>query len=104
MLERPLPTEQEVRAYIRDRRNWARWGRDDQVGAPNLVTPAKRAAAARLVTTGRAVSLSPPFPKEPGPNHAFPAQHYMRPLARGPGGSAADYYGTFYRGGSSPHT
>src|SRR5256885_7010948 len=28
----------------------SRWGRDDQVGALNLVTPAKRAAAARLVT------------------------------------------------------
>src|SRR5947209_20330662 len=86
MLERPLPTEQEVRAYIRDRRNWGRWGRDDQVGALNLVTPAKRAAAARLVTSGRAVSLSRPFPKEPGPNNAFPAQHYMRTLARGKGG------------------
>src|SRR5439155_1669189 len=86
MLERPLPTEQEVRAYIRDRRNWGRWGRDDQVGALNLVTPAKRAAAARLVTSGRAVSLSRPFPKEPGPKNAFPAQHYMRTLARGDAG------------------
>ena len=103
MLERPLPTEQEVRAYIRDRRNWGRWGRDDQVGALNLVTPAKRAAAARLVTSGRAVSLSRPFPKEPGPNNAFPAQHYMRTLARGKGGFAADYYGIFYHGVASTH-
>src|SRR3989454_3830141 len=93
MLERPLPTEQEVRAYIRDRRNWGRWGRDDQVGALNLVTPAKRAAAARLVTSGRAVSLSRTFPKEPGPNNAFPAQHSYRKLERGKGGFAAAYYG-----------
>jgi hypothetical protein len=52
MPERPLPTEQEVRALIRDRRNWGRWGADDQLGAINLITPAKRAAAARLARTG----------------------------------------------------
>jgi hypothetical protein len=28
MPERPLPTEKEVRALIRDRRNWGRWGKD----------------------------------------------------------------------------
>jgi hypothetical protein len=62
MPQRPLPKAEEVRAYIRERRNWGRWGRDDQVGAINLITPAKRAAAARLVRSGRSVSLSRPFP------------------------------------------
>ena len=103
MPERPLPTEKEVRALIHDRRNWGRWGQDDQVGAINLITPAKRAAAARLVRTGRSVSMSRPFPKEPGPNNALPAQHYMRTLARGKGGFAADYYGIFYHGIASTH-
>src|SRR3989454_802327 len=88
MPERPLPTEKDGRADIRDRRNWGRWGKDDQVGALNLVTPAKRAAAARLGRGGRAGSLSRPVPKEPGPNNAFPAQHYMRTLPRGRGGFA----------------
>src|SRR5256885_14192965 len=103
MPERPLPTQKEVLGWIRERRNWGRWGKDDQVGALNLVTPAKRAAAARLVRSGRAVSLSRPFPKEPGPNNAFPAQHYMRTLPRGRGGFAADYYGIFYHGVASTH-
>ena len=49
MPERPLPSEKEVLAYIRERRNWGRWGKDDQVGAINLITPAKRVAATRLV-------------------------------------------------------
>ena len=40
MASRRLPTEQEVRAWIRERRNWGRWGKDDQRGAMNLVTPA----------------------------------------------------------------
>jgi hypothetical protein len=37
------------------RRNWGRWGADDQMGAVNLITPAKRAGAAGLVKSGRAV-------------------------------------------------
>ena len=103
MPERPLPTEPEVLGWIRERRNWGRWGKDDQVGALNLVTPAKRAAAARLVRSGRSVSLSRPFPKDPGPNNALPAQHYMKTLPRGKGGFAADYYGIFYHGVASTH-
>lgn len=38
--------------------NWGRWGRDDQLGALNLITPAKRVAAARLVTLGESVSMA----------------------------------------------
>ena len=52
---------------------------------------------------GRSVSLSRPFPKEPGPNNAYPAQHYMRTVPRGKGGFAADYYGIFYHGIASTH-
>ena len=62
MPQRPLPTDKEVTAWIRERRNWGRWGNDDQKGALNLITPAKRVAAARLVKSGRSVSLCRPFP------------------------------------------
>src|SRR5438128_9963092 len=101
MPERPLPTEQEVKDWIRQRRNWGRWGKDDQLGALNLITPAKRAAAARLVRTGRSVSLSRPFPKEPGPNNPLPAHHFMRTHAPGQGGVSADYCGIYYHGSAS---
>ena len=103
MPERPLPTEKEVLGWIRERRNWGRWGKDDQKGAMNLITPAKRAAAARLVKSGRSVSLSRPFPKEPGPNNQLPAHHYMKTHPRGKGGFAADYYGIYYHGVASTH-
>ena len=36
----------------------SRWGPDDELGAANLITPAKRAEAAALVTEGFTVSLS----------------------------------------------
>jgi hypothetical protein len=43
------------------RRNWRRWGANDHMGAVNLITAQKRAAAAALVKTGRTVSLSRVF-------------------------------------------
>src|SRR5262249_61730307 len=103
MPERPLPTAEDVRSYIRDRRNWGRWGKDDQVGAINLITPAKRVAATRLVRSGRSVSMSRPFPKEPGPNNALPARHYLKTLAPRKGGFARGYYGIFYHRVASSH-
>ena len=53
MVERRLPTKEEVESYLRDRRTWGRWGNDDEVGAINLITPDKCASAARLVRRGR---------------------------------------------------
>ncbi len=82
MPARPLPTEQEVRSWIREHRNCGRWGKDDQRGVMDLVSPAKRVAAAPLVKTGRSVLLSRPFPKDPGINSARPAQHYMQVIPR----------------------
>ena len=38
--------------------NWGRWGPDDELGTANLITPAKRKAAAALVTEGLSVSLA----------------------------------------------
>src|ERR1051325_10315947 len=38
--------------------NWGRWGKDDQIGALNLITPAKRKEAAALVKEGFSVSLA----------------------------------------------
>ena len=38
--------------------NWGRWGPNDQMGALNLITPAKRRQAASLVKEGLTVSLA----------------------------------------------
>src|SRR5260370_42546462 len=103
MPEQRIPTKAEVESYLRDRRNWGRWGTDDQVGAMNLITPQKRVSAASLVRTGRAVSLSREFPKTPAPNNPTPAQHFMRLLDRGSGGAASHYYGvSHHRQGRNP--
>ena len=38
--------------------NWGRWGSDDELGALNLITPERVAAAAALVRSGRTISCS----------------------------------------------
>ena len=51
--------------------NWGRWGKDDERGALNLITPEARRRAAALVKSGTTVSLSRQIPAEapaaPGP-------------------------------------
>lgn len=58
-------------------RNWGRWGQDDERGALNLITDAKRAAAAALVRDGVAVSCARDFAVEPAVDNPHPALHMM---------------------------
>lgn len=50
-----------VRALATKYRNWGRWGATDELGTVNFITPAKIAAAARLVRQGKVLSLAIPF-------------------------------------------
>ena len=89
------PGDEDYAAMYRDRRNWGRWGANDQVGAINLITPEKRAAAASLVRTGRTVSLSRVFE---------PPQHFMTKSTLGAGGGyVMDYLGFIYHGNTVTH-
>ena len=81
-MERRIPTKDEVLAYLKEDRNWGRWGDDDQVGAVNMVTPEKRRSATQAVRSGRAVSLSREFPKTPAPNNPTPANRSQKPKKR----------------------
>jgi kynurenine formamidase len=51
-------SEAEYERWKKDLSNWGRWGKDDEIGALNLITPAKRKQAAALVKDGVSVSLS----------------------------------------------
>ena len=94
-----LPTREDVLSYLRDRRNWGRWGADDQVGAINLIPPEKRVQAARLVRSGRSVSISRDFPTLPGRGNPNPAQHFVRVFDN----AVVDYYGITYHGYVTTH-
>ncbi|MCY3691810.1 MAG: hypothetical protein OXH30_07400, partial [Chloroflexi bacterium] len=56
-----VPTEEQVLDWYRNENNWGRWGQQDQLGALNLITLAKRTQAAALVQTGETVSCARPI-------------------------------------------
>ena len=53
---RPLVSETQFEAWQTELSNWGRWGKDDQLGTLNLITPEKRKAALALV---KASALTP---------------------------------------------
>ena len=50
-------TEAQYERWKKDLSNWGRWGKDDQIGALNLITPAKRKQAEGLVKEAFSVSM-----------------------------------------------
>jgi kynurenine formamidase len=57
--------------------NWGRWGKEDQIGALNLITPAKRRQAAALVREGFSVSLSRDADTTKAIDNPDPFEHSM---------------------------
>ena len=104
MTERRVPTKSEVASYLKDRRNWGRWGDKGSAGAMNLIDDKKRLSAASLVRKGRTVSMSRPFPVKESAENPRPAEHYVQVWDRPPaGGAAVDYYGVLYHGAATTH-
>ena len=54
----PLVSQAQYDAWLTELSNWGRWGKDDEIGTLNLITPEKRKAALALVKEGVPVSLS----------------------------------------------
>ena len=51
-------TKDDIDRWMTELSNWGRWGKDDQAGTVNLITPAKRKQAAALVKEGISVSMA----------------------------------------------
>jgi kynurenine formamidase len=88
--------------------NWGRWGADDDRGTLNYITPAHIRAAARLVKSGRSVSLSLPVNTVPGPDNPRPALHRMihrheTDIPEGPPRFATDSLASEFHGDSFTH-
>jgi kynurenine formamidase len=72
-----VPSEREVIGYLKALSNWGRWGAEDELGTINLITPAKRAAAARLVRDGVAVTGARPIVPDITPDTTFQFMRFM---------------------------
>ena len=67
----------EFEAMFESVKNWGRWGRDDERGTMNYITPEHIRKAAGLVKSGRTVSMAIPINTVAGPDNPHPAIHYM---------------------------
>jgi kynurenine formamidase len=93
-------TKADVDKWMTELSNWGRWGKDDQAGTLNFITPAKRKQAAALVKEGVAVSLAHDIDTEKAEDNASPMVHTMNPRA---GSFALDTYTFNYHGYNHTH-
>ncbi len=97
---RPYVSKADYERWKKELSNWGRWGKDDQMGALNLITPAKRRQAADLVKDGVTVSLAGDVNTERSADNAQPYEHEM--TSAGPGG-AGDRLAVSYHGYAHTH-
>ena len=103
--QRKATTQAEVETWMKELSNWGRWGKDDRLGAVNLITPAKRKAAAALVRDGVVVSLAHDVLKETSPDNPTPFEHKMTATGgpENPSPYAMDSYAVSYHGFAQTH-
>jgi kynurenine formamidase len=77
--------------------NWGRWGKDDQLGAVNLITAETRKRASALVKTGQTVSLAHNPLTERAEDNNNPFEHTMLR------GNNMDRYAVQYHGYAHSH-
>ena len=87
---RQTATRETFDQWMTELSNWGRWGKDDELGAINLITPAKRKQAAGLVKEGASFSLARDAEKEKAVDNPVPFVHQMtRTGVNNPGTSVA---------------
>jgi len=75
-------TRQDFDQMMKQLSNWGRWGKSDQMGAVNLITPAKRKQALGSVKEGFSVSMARNAETEPASDNPRPIVRQMN-LGRG---------------------
>jgi len=70
-------TKTDIDRMMKELSNWGRWGKDDQLGAMNLITPAKRKQAAALVKEGVSISLARDTNTQTAADNPQPYEHSM---------------------------
>jgi kynurenine formamidase len=98
-------TKADVDKWMTELSNWGRWGKDDQLGTINLITPAKRKQAAALVRSGVSVSMSHTVETEKAPDNGSPFKHEMTATGAAPAGGSfsVDTYSVSYHGWAHTH-
>ncbi len=96
-------TKADVDRWMKELSNWGRWGKEDQLGAYNLITPAKRKEAAALVKEGVSVSLAHDVEKVAGPDNNNPFKHTVEDAGAYANEYYLDSYAVNYHGFAHTH-
>ncbi|MCU1336436.1 MAG: Cyclase [Bryobacterales bacterium] len=98
-------TKADFDKWMKQLSNWGRWGKDDQRGTVNLITPAKVKHAASLAKLGITVSLEHPIMTESAEDNANPLTHTMTATGENPvaGAYAMDSYAIAFHGYGHTH-
>lgn len=97
-------TKADVDGWMKELSNAGRWGANDQMGAINLITPARRKAAAALVREGFAVSMAHDADTEKAVDNSSPYGHKMLSTGANPSGQfVMDEYSVSYHGLAHTH-
>ena len=98
-------TKEDVDRWMTELSNWGRWGKDDQLGTLNLITPAKRKEAAGLVKEGVAISLAHDILKEKAEDNGSPFNQTVQPRPPNFNGTGfgGDTYSVSYHGYAHTH-
>src|SRR5688500_8957866 len=98
--DRPPASKTDYEKWKTELSNWGRWGKEDEVGALNLVTPAKRRQAAALVKDGITVSLATDVNTVKAEDNFAPYEHVITQAAAT---GAADRLAVSYHGYAHTH-
>ena len=96
-------TKADFERLVKKLSNWGRWGKDDQLGALNLITPKKRKQAALLVKEGISVSMARNVEKIEAPDNSKPFVHTMLTTGFDDGQWGMDNYSVSYHGLAHTH-
>jgi len=101
---RQTATRETIDQWMTELSNWGRWGKDDERGAINLITAAKRKQAASLVKEGASFSLSRDAEKEKAADNPVPFGNEMiRTGVNNPGSSSGDRFIIAHHGYAHTH-
>lgn len=102
--EKHRMTKADVERQVEELSNWGRWGKDDELGSLNLITPEKRIQAAQLVKKGISVSLARDVEKTDALDNPSPFKHEMLKIGLGTEGPwATDNFSVDYHGFAHTH-
>ena len=91
-----IATESDYQRAMKDVSNWGRWGKDDELGSSNLITPAKRKQAAALVKEGVTVSLAHDVVEDTAPDATTVLKRTLLNVSATGSADRYEYSGTYH--------